>query len=238
MTVEYANRFDRAVSEGDGLGRSGRGLLSLGMIAGPLWFAVVLVQALLRPGFDLRHDDASLLSNGDLGWIQIANFIVVGALMIAFGIGVMRSLGRERAGKWGPRLFIAAGVATIGAGAFVADPMNGFPPGTPPGLPVAFTVHGTLHIITSSLTFVFLIATCFVFARRFAAEHRRGRASFSVATGIVFLIAFGAVASGSESTSVVVPFYCALALMWGWVTSLAVHLYRRPALGAPASKAA
>ena len=32
----------------------------------------------------------SLLSLGDLGWIQITNFVVSGLLLVAFGVGVAR----------------------------------------------------------------------------------------------------------------------------------------------------
>jgi Protein of unknown function (DUF998) len=46
--------------------------------AGPLFILVGLLQAFTRDGFDLRRHPLSLLSNGDLGWIQIANFIVTG----------------------------------------------------------------------------------------------------------------------------------------------------------------
>jgi hypothetical protein len=48
-----------------------RSLLGYGVIAGPFYVLVVLGQALVRPGFSLVHDDASLLSNGSFGWVQI-----------------------------------------------------------------------------------------------------------------------------------------------------------------------
>jgi hypothetical protein len=45
-----------------------------------------------------------LLSLGDLGWIQIANFVVTGALFVACAVGLRRVLHPGRAGTWGPRL--------------------------------------------------------------------------------------------------------------------------------------
>ncbi len=39
-----------------------------------------MAQAFTCPGFDLRRDAISILSLGDLGWIQVANFVVSGRL--------------------------------------------------------------------------------------------------------------------------------------------------------------
>ena len=50
-------------------------LLKCGVLAGPIYVVVGLLQVLLREGFDIRRHALSLMSNGDLGWIQIASFI-------------------------------------------------------------------------------------------------------------------------------------------------------------------
>ena len=77
-----------------------KSLLGYGVLAGPFYVLVVLGQALLRPGFSLARDDASLLSNGSFGWVQILNFVLTGSMVIAFAAGVARALrrGREPAG--------------------------------------------------------------------------------------------------------------------------------------------
>lgn len=49
-------------------------LLACGIVTGPLYIALGLMQMLIRPGFDPTRHDLSLMSNGDLGWIQISNF--------------------------------------------------------------------------------------------------------------------------------------------------------------------
>ena len=69
-----------------------RALLTCGLIAGPVYIVVGLIQMFIRPGFDIRRHALSLLSNGELGWIQIANFMVTGALLIAASIGMRRVL--------------------------------------------------------------------------------------------------------------------------------------------------
>jgi hypothetical protein len=144
-----------------------KSLLGYGVIAGPLYVAAVLAQALIRPGFDLTRDDASLLSNGALGWIQIANFASTGLMVVACAIGVRRALRSGLASTWAPRLLALYGLGLIAAGIFVADPMNGFPPGSPSGRPLHMSIHGTLHI-AAGFGFLCLIAACFVLARRFA----------------------------------------------------------------------
>jgi hypothetical protein len=60
-------------------------LLRLGMLAGPLYVLVGLLEVLFRRGFDIRRHALSLMSNGSLGWIQIASFICSGVLVIARG---------------------------------------------------------------------------------------------------------------------------------------------------------
>src|SRR6266851_3684322 len=55
-----------------------KSLLGYGVIAGPVFVVVSLAQALTRPGFDPARHAWSLLSNGDLGWIQVTNFVAAG----------------------------------------------------------------------------------------------------------------------------------------------------------------
>ena len=67
-----------------------RRLLACGIVAGPLFLVVALIQAFTRDGFDLSRHPISLLSLGELGWIQIANFIVTGGLYVACAVGLRR----------------------------------------------------------------------------------------------------------------------------------------------------
>ena len=206
-----------------------RSLLGYGVIVGPVYVLTVLAQALLRPGFDLTRDDASLLSNGAFGWIQVVNFVVSGLMVIACALGVRRGLAAGRGATWGPILLGLFGAGLIAAGIFVADPMNGFPAGAPSGHPATITVHGALHIVSAGIGFIGLIAACFVLARRLSGDGSRRLAIASRATGVIFLAGFVAVASGSSSPAVVAAFWFALLVAWTWLAALAVHLYRRAA---------
>ncbi len=225
----------KAAAACNSAGRITKSLLGYGVLAGPFYVLVVLGQALTRPSFDLTHDDASLLSNGGPGWVQITNFVITGLMVIAFAIGVHRALRTGIAATWGPRLLGLFGLGLIGAGLFVADPMNGFPAGTPAGHPTVLSLHGTLHIACAGIGFLGLVAACFVVARRLASDGRAQLAMFSRATGVIFLAGFFVVASGSSSIAVVGAFWLALLVAWGWIGMLAVDLYRQVAASVPAS---
>src|SRR5258705_1049809 len=108
---------------------STRPLLVAGAVAGPLFLAVVLALAYARAGYDPARHSLSSLALGDLRWLQIANFVVCGALIIAGAFGVRRALSPGRASRWGPRLLGLGGAALIVAGVFPTDPINGYPVG-------------------------------------------------------------------------------------------------------------
>ncbi len=205
-------------------GGSADSLLTWGALAGPVYVSVGVLQVLLRDGFDIRRHALSLMSNGSLGWVQIANFVVSGLLVIAGAIGVRRALRGSTGGTWGPGLLAVYGLGLIAAGAFIADPMDGFPPGTPAGPPVSSSWHGPLHFVAGGIGFFALIAACLVFARRFAAQRNAGWSTFSLATGILFLAGFMSIASGSKAPWVVPAFTAAVLLSWGWLTALLLYL--------------
>ena len=197
-------------------------LLLCGVVAGPFYLVVGLLQAFTRQGFDIRRHDLSLLSDGDLGWIQIANFAITGLLVIAAAIGLRRSLAVGRGRTWGPILIGLYGVGLLGAAVFVADPAFGFPPGTPADAH-AISTSGLMHFAFGGIGFLAFIAGCFVFARRFAAERDRGWATFSIITGVVFLAGFVGIASGSGGGATLLGFWLGLVVAWTWLSGVSVR---------------
>lgn len=195
-----------------------KSLLGYGVVAGAVFEASILIQALTRHGFRIAHDDASLLANGSLGWIQVATFLVAGASVIAAAAGAQRAI----PAKWGSRLLAVFGAGLIGAGLCTADPAAGFGAGAPAGKAVHVSWHGYGHLLFASVGFIALIAACFVFARYFS----RGLAVYSRITAIVFLAAFLGVTSGSTASAVVVPFYLGVLAAFTWIAVVSVHLYR------------
>jgi hypothetical protein len=202
-------------------------LLICGAVAGPLFTVVALIEMLVRPGFDLRRHDLSLLSNGDGGWIQIANFVVAGLLTIVGAIGMKRVLRAGRGRTWAPLLIGIYGLGYIGAGMFLADPMNGFPPGTPSGPPASASWHSWMHLISGSLGFLALIAACFVFASRFASLGLRAWVVCSAAAGIVVTVAVVGISSGSQQPIVIIGFFTAATVGWAWLSAVSIHLVQQ-----------
>ena len=209
-----------------------RSLLGYGVLAGAVFEASILIQGLTRHGFRLAHDDASLLSNGPLGWIQIATFVVAGAMTIASAAGMRRALAgpRDRAGRtWGPRLIAVYGAALMAAGLLRADPADGFGPGAPAGKAAHVSWHAAGHLTSAGAGFTALIVACFVVARYLSRGRHRGLAVYSRITGVAFGAAFAGVTSGSSSVAIVLPFYAAVIAVFSWLAVVCIHLYRRAA---------
>src|SRR5215216_6817877 len=205
-------------------------LLACGVIAGPLFVLVLLVEGATRAHYDPLRHPVSSLAFGDVGWTQRANFLVTGLLMLAFAIGLRRALRPLGGPTWGPLLVGAYAIGLCGAGVFAADPMNGYPPGTPDER-LEYSMHGVLHDLFSALVFLELPAACFVFGRWFAAREKRGWATYSIVTGVVFLGAFILSSAGFAQAEGLVDLAgllqrVAVTVGFGWLTLLAVHLLR------------
>lgn len=198
-------------------------LLSGGIVAGPLYLIVGLIQAFTRAGFEITRHPLSMLSNGELGWIQVANFVVSGLFVMSAAVGMRQVLASGRGRTWGPILVGIYGLSLIGAAIFKADPALGFPPGTPLDQNTV-TTAGILHFVSGGIGFLALIAGCFVFARRFGAEQQRGWMRFSVITGIVFLAAFVGIGSGAGNPWTILGFWIGLTVAWAWLSLLCARL--------------
>jgi len=206
---------------------STRALLAGGALAGPIYVIAALAQGLTRTGFDLLRHDVSLLANGALGWVQIANFLLTGALVAACAVGVRRVLPSGRRTTWGTVLLGLYGIGLILAGVFLADPVAGFPPGT-----AATTIswHGTLHLLCAAIAFFALATACFVLAHLDGS----GWAAYSRITGVLFLIGFLGGVAGSAGPAGVLALWAAVLIGWAWISVLATRLSRRAREGVTA----
>jgi hypothetical protein len=208
-------------------------LLACGVAAGPIYVTVGLVQLLTRDGYDPTRHPLSVLSNGELGWIQIANFLVAGGLTVAGAVGMRRALAPGRGATWGPLLLGMYGVGVFLGGLFRADPVDGFPPGTPLGPPTAVSWQGMVHFLVGAIGFVALIAGCFVLARRFATERQRGWAIYSVVTGVLFLAGFVAIPASGGNPAANVFFALTVVVAWTWVSVILQRLTKATISGRP-----
>jgi hypothetical protein len=154
------------------LRRSARGRIRVLLACGfaPLmFFVVILLDGALQPGYDAVNRWGSELSNGDWGWVQIANFIVTGLLTMVFATGVRRALGSGPGSAAIPFLTGVLGFNLIVGGVFVTDPNPGFPLGVQS--PAEPTLHGWIHNLNlfpawTALTMAILMAAYRAIARR------------------------------------------------------------------------
>jgi hypothetical protein len=198
-----------------------RTLLACGVGAGPLYLTVGVMQGLLRQGFDFGRHSLSVLANGSLGWIQAANFLITGLLVIAAAIGVGRALGAKSRGvTWS---LAGYGAAMVAAALFTADPMDGFPPGTPEGIPTSISTTGLLHFVFGALAFLCLAIAGFFAASAMRRRHLQPLASLSFISGLVVLVGFfGGVALPFGLAGI----WTAVVMGWVWLSVMSLRLMR------------
>ncbi|MBC8077337.1 MAG: DUF998 domain-containing protein [Chloroflexales bacterium] len=151
-------------------------LLTIGA-AGPIVFlGVATLAGLLAPGYDMRTQPISELAVGPNGWLQTANFYIFGLAIIAFALGLFRSLPR---GSWvGTGLLIIAGLGIIGSGVFPTD-LKGAPE----------TDAGGLHNLLFLVLFLALIVSYIFSALSF--RKLAGWRAYTWATALMPLVVFG-----------------------------------------------
>lgn len=106
---------------------------------------------------------------------------------------------------WAPKLVGLFGVGVALSGLLTADPAFGFPPGTPDGMPVAASAHGLGHLVAGSVGFLGLIVACLMMRRWFRKGGENAWATFSLVTGIVYLVTFVGIATGGGPPSPTSP---------------------------------
>jgi hypothetical protein len=103
------------------------------MLAPLLFAAGVILAARLHPGYDPVQHGISDLALGPGGWLQTANFVLTGLLLIAFALGLATDAD-SGAARRAVLLLLLSGVGLLLLGLFPRDP-----PGMAP------TWHGVTH---------------------------------------------------------------------------------------------
>ena len=197
-------------------------LLRNGIMAGPLYLAVGIIQGLVRDGFDFARHPLSVLANGPGGWMQTANFVVTGLMVIAAAMGIARALKPHRATSW---LLGVFGMSMIVAAVFRADPIDGFPPGTPEGMPTSISTRGMIHFIAGALGFTCLGVSALVAARALSRRQEPLLAKLSLASGIVVLLGF--FGGPALSSNPVIGIWIAVVVGWAWLSLVCSQLSRQ-----------
>lgn len=212
-----------ATAQGSAVNRrervSTRVLLTAGAAAGPFFEVLAAGQVLLRDGFDLRQHPLSQLATGDLGFIQIINFVAAGIGVLCLAGAVRRTV-RDGVGRnWLARLIAVFGGGLVASGVFVMDPENGFPIGTPPGPAPTMSWHGIAHIVAATVAYSGLAAACIVMTVRMARRRARWAAMLNAGAALVLL-------------APVVPAWASIQVAltglvaFTWTTAVAVWLLR------------
>jgi Protein of unknown function (DUF998) len=196
-------------------------LLRWGVVAGPFYLTVGLAQALLREGFDLARHPLSVLANGPGGWVQTANFVLTGLMVLVAASGFARALGPgSRAVTW----FLAGyGLAMIGGAIFTADPVDGFPPGTPEGLPTSISTTGLLHFAAGGLGFLCLALSGFAAAWTLRRRGASSLALLSLLSGLTVVLGF---LSGMVFPPGMLGIWIAVVVGWIWLAVMSLGLKR------------
>ena len=145
--------------------------LIAGGVLGPLLFILVfLVEGATRPGYRAWRQMVSELCLGKRGWMQVANFLICGLLLLGFSVGLGQVLPSGPGTIWGPVLLGLFGLGLMLSGLFVGEP---------------HTPQGMIHGLAGLVVFSSLPLASFVLAWRFASNPAwHGWALYSLVTGI------------------------------------------------------
>ena len=202
--------------------RGARALLPWGVLAGPFYLIVGVSQGLLREGFDFSRHPLSVLANGPFGWVQTANFVITGAMVIAAAIGIGRALAPKSRGL--TFFLVGYGLCMIAASVFPADPVDGFPVGTPVGPPTSISTRGLLHFVAGGLAFLSLAISCFCAFFSLRRHKLQGLAWISLAAGFAIIAGFF---SGVIPQIGVLGIWFAVVVGWAWLALISFSLRQR-----------
>ena len=93
-----------------------------GISALPLFWLLSNVAATLHPGYNILRQTVSELALGPYGWIQTADFFVVGVLVIVFSSGLYYGVQRRCGFRAGIGILVFVGLGTFLLGFFPTEP--------------------------------------------------------------------------------------------------------------------
>lgn len=193
-------------------------LLLAGVVAAVVFVGVLLIEGALRPGYDPSYHTGSELELGERGWIQRANFFVMGGGVFAFVMGVQRNL----ESTIGAVLLALFGLGLIIAGVFAPDPVRGYPPGAPTDREAALTWQAKIHDASGPVMFIALLGACFALAGQLGGGWR----VYTIVTAGVGLVltVWTAVAYQRDAPNTGLVQRGLIIVYWSWLVALGIHL--------------
>ena len=204
---------------------STRTLATGGMVAPWIWTAVVIVLTVLEydtlTGFGWTLLSApnvnypSSLALGAFGWAQMANFGLLGILLIGLAIALYRSVRPRWTARVAPVLLGISGFGFV----MSVFPTDHGPPNAPE------TWHGDIHILGFIVFFLPMVLSMFFIALSFRGDSRwRGYVWFGPVVGVLALIAFIGLAAILPTSVDQIPFYLTLVVLFIGITVIARHV--------------
>jgi hypothetical protein len=195
------------------------GLLLLIAVVGAIAFvSVLLVEGARRPGYDPRYHTGSELELGRRGWIQRANFVLMGLAAVAFAAGVHSTLDSTI----GAGLLVVFGAGLLISGAFAPDPVRGYPPGAPIDRRADPTWRAQVHEVSGPVAFLALFGACLTLVGRLEGGWRL----YTMVTAAAGLAMTGwtAVAYKRDAANTGLVQRGLIGVYWSWIVGLSLHL--------------
>ena len=196
---------------------------TIGLVCTGWFLASVVVLHVINPGLGPVDHQISEYALGPWGWLMTVAFLVVGAGIVALGVGLRRSL-TPGPRVWASWLIAATGVFFVGVAVFPTDAQ--LADGT-----TANTFSGQMHVFAGTVGPLFLVVGAFVLRGVFARDPRwhplaRVTGWFAVAMTLWYLISGTVVvAFGPGSYTGVVQRLFWLVLL-GWLALIGARLRR------------
>ena len=143
-------------------------------VAGVVVFLLIsTIHGLLVPGFAWWHQSVSALALAPHGWVQAANFFLLGGSILFAAPAWRRLLRGGRGATAYPVAKVALGLSLLAAGCLPQDPAPGYDPA---GLALDRpTLVGLLHLAAAAVAATSSVILMFVVAARLSGDpHWRG----------------------------------------------------------------
>lgn len=198
--------------------------LLAGVVVAVAFVVVQHIDGALRAGYEPVYHTISELELGERGWIQRSNFLVMGAGVVSFAIGVQRSSDSTI----GAVLLVLFSVGLIVAGLFTPDPVRGYPPDAQPDREADLTWQAKVHDVAGPVMFLALFGACLVLM----GVLQGGWRAYTLATPAVGLVltvwTAGAYRKDAANTGLVQRGL--ILVYWSWIVALGLRLVMGPSL--------
>jgi len=198
-------------------------LLLAAVAAAVVFCAVLLTEGARRPGYNPVYHTGSELELGERGWIQRANFLLMGVGAFAFAVGVQRTLNTDA----GAVLLMIFGLGLLVAGVFVPDAVRGYPPRATSEAPAELTWHHQVHgVVGGPVAFLALFGACLTLAGGLQGAWRLYTVLTAVA-GLAMTI-WTALAYQRDAAKTGLVQRGLILVYWSWIVLLGIHLITNP----------